>query len=94
LRQSLAALNLNASIVHQLESNLAMLGSLDAPPGVDQRTAMSIRYAIADAFVFGFRLIVLVCAFLAIASAGVAWRKIPAKSGARAPDLSGVQAAD
>lgn len=79
LRRSLASLNLNVGIVHQLESNVAKLGSLDAPPSVDSQTATAIRAAIADAFIFGFRLIVLVCAALAIASAGVAWRKIPAE---------------
>ena len=78
LPRSLARLNLNAGIVQQLESNVARLGSLDAPPGVDSQTAAEIRSAIAEAFIFGFRLIVLVCAVLAIASAGVAWRKIPA----------------
>jgi EmrB/QacA subfamily drug resistance transporter len=94
LRGSLHRLNLDVGIVHQLESNVAKLGSLDAPPGVDSQTAAGIRSAISDAFIFGFRLIVLVCAVLAIASAGVAWRKIPAKSAARAPDPGGVRAAD
>ncbi len=94
LQRSLARLNLNVGIVHQLESNVAKLGSLDAPPGVDSQTAAAIRSAIAGAFIFGFRLIVLVCAVLAIASAGVAGWKIPAESAARAPDLGGVAAAD
>ncbi len=94
LRQSLASLNLNADILHQMESNVAKLGSLDVPPGVDSQAAEAIRSAIADAFIFGFRLIVLVCAALAIASAGVAWRKIPAESASRSPDLGGVAAAD
>ena len=77
LRQSLSKLNLNASIVHRLESNVAKLGSLDAPPGVDSRAAAAIRSAIGEAFVFSFRLIALLCAVLAVASAVVAWRKIP-----------------
>jgi EmrB/QacA subfamily drug resistance transporter len=94
LRRSLASLNLNVGIVHQLESNVAKLGSLDAPPGVDSQSAEAIRSAIADAFISGFRLILLVCAALAIASAGVAWWKIPAESAARAPDLGGVPAAE
>jgi hypothetical protein len=89
LRRSLSSLNLNLGVVHQLESNVAKLGSLDAPPGVDPQTLVAIRSAISDAFIFGFRLIVLVCAVLAIASAGVAWWKIPAESAARAPDLGG-----
>ena len=83
LQRSLASLNLNTGIAHQLESNVARLSSLDAPPGVDSQTAAAIRSAIADAFIFGFRLILLVCAVLAIASAGVAWWKIPAESDAR-----------
>jgi EmrB/QacA subfamily drug resistance transporter len=93
LRRSLGSLNLGSGIVQQLESNVARLGSLDAPPGVDPQTAAGIRSAIADAFIFGFRLIVLVCAVLAIASAAVAWRQIPPESAARSRDL-GVRAAD
>lgn len=77
LRHSLAKLNLNARIVDQLESNAGKLGSLDAPPGADSRAADDIRTAIADAFVFSFRLITLLCTALAVASALVAWWKIP-----------------
>jgi hypothetical protein len=73
--------------------NVAKLANLDAPPGVDSQTAEAIRFAISEAFVFGFRLIVLVCAVLAIASAGVAWRNIPAETANRVRDL-GVAAAD
>lgn len=93
-RHSLASLNLNVGIEHQLESDVAKLGGLDAPPGVDSQTAAAIRSAIADAFILGFRLIVLVGAFLAIASAGIAWWKIHAKSARETPDLGGVAAAD
>jgi len=90
LRRSLSDLNLNANVVHELESNLDKLGSLDAPPGVDSVTAAAIRSAIAAAFVFGFRLIVLLCAILAVASAGIAWRQIPASPAARAADFGRV----
>jgi MFS family permease len=94
LRESLANLNFNVGIVHQLQSNVSKLGSLDAPPDVDSRTAVTIRSTIAKAFIFGFRLVVLVCAILAIASAAIAWWKIPAESAAKDPDLRGVAAAD
>jgi len=77
LRQSLAHLNLNAHVVRQLESNAAKLGSLDAPADVDSQAAAAIRSAIAEAFVFGFRLIALLCAVLAFGGSVVAWRKIP-----------------
>ncbi|HMK31824.1 MAG TPA: MFS transporter [Terriglobales bacterium] len=78
LRQSLAGLNLNAEVVRELKSNAARLGSLDAPSSVDPQIGETIRAAVAKAFVFGFRLIMLLCAGLAVASSAVAWRKIPA----------------
>jgi hypothetical protein len=61
LRDSLAGLSLNADAVHDLESHQARLGSLDVPTSVDPQTAATIRAAIAEAFVFGFRLIMLLC---------------------------------
>lgn len=79
LRDSLSALNLKADVVHELESNVARLGDLRAPPGVDPRTATTIQAAVGQAFVFGFRVIMLVCALLALASAAVARLKIPAR---------------
>jgi EmrB/QacA subfamily drug resistance transporter len=92
LRKSLAALNLNAGTVHQLESNVAKLGSLNAPSNADTQTAATIRSAISKAFIFGFRLVMLLCACLAVASAVVAWRKIPTQIAARAPDFGGAAA--
>jgi hypothetical protein len=94
LQQTLASLNLNPSIVHQLQSDVAKLGGLDAPTEVDALNAAKIRLAIAKAFVFGFRLIVVLCAVLALASAIVAWRKIPARSVARASGFRSAAAAD
>jgi len=94
LRSSLSGLRLNAEIVDQLESNVARLGSLDSPQNVDAPTALKIRSAIVQAFVFGFRLIMLLCALLAVISAGVAWRRIPARSAATVPDFGSAAAAD
>jgi EmrB/QacA subfamily drug resistance transporter len=94
LRQTLSGMNLDADIVHEVESNATKLGSLDAPSNADPGTAAAIRSAIAEAFVFGFRLIMLLCACLAVASAGVAWRKIPSQSAERAADLGRAAAAD
>jgi EmrB/QacA subfamily drug resistance transporter len=94
LRQSLATLNLNADIVRHLESNLAMLGSLEAPSGTDQATALAIRSRIAEAFVFGFRLIAVFCAVLAMVSAVLAWWKMPSQTSSRAQDFRAAEAAD
>ena len=88
LRRSLAGLNLNADVVHELESNVARLGTLDAPPGTDQQAVISIRSAVAKAFVFAFRLIMLLCAGLATTSAIVAWQKIPCQSSDRASEAA------
>ncbi len=84
LRNSLADLNLNADIVHELESNVDRLGSLDAPSGTDPQTATAIRSAVTEAFLFAFRRIMLLCACFAIAGAVVAWRKMPAEKGVHA----------
>ena len=94
LRQSLVTLNLNADIVRHLDSNLAMLGNLDAPSGTDKATALAIRSRIAEAFVFGFRLIAVLCAVLAIASAVVARWKMPSHTSSSVQDFRRAQAAD
>jgi len=93
LRQSLATLNLNSGVVHDLESNAIKLGGLDAPSSADPQTAATIRAAIAEAFVFAFRLIMLLCAGLAVASAAVAWRTIPSQTAQRASDFGRLAAA-
>jgi EmrB/QacA subfamily drug resistance transporter len=79
LQHSLASLNLKADIVYQLESNAARLGGLHAPPGIEPQTAATIQAAVAQAFVFGFRVVVVLCVLLAVASAAMAWLKIPAR---------------
>jgi EmrB/QacA subfamily drug resistance transporter len=79
LRDSLAALNLSPHVRQELESNVARLGSLDAPSETDPQTATTIRDAVAQAFVHCFRLIMVICAGLATVSAGVAWRKMPSR---------------
>jgi EmrB/QacA subfamily drug resistance transporter len=76
LRESLAALRLRSDIVRELELNEARLGSLEAPSSIDPETAVTIHGAVAEAFIFGFRLIMFLCAGLAAASAAIAWRTI------------------
>ena len=45
LRDSLAIMNLNVEIVQELVSNVARLGGLDAPSGMDPQTAAGIHSA-------------------------------------------------
>jgi len=47
------------------------------PVGVDDSLRAAIRDSIGEAFVFGFRLVILICAGLSVASAAVAWLLIP-----------------
>jgi EmrB/QacA subfamily drug resistance transporter len=94
LRDSLSATKLNRDLVREVESKVSLLGDLKPPPGTDAQTAAAIRDIVAASFVFAFRLIMLVCAGLSIASAVVAWGKIPSRSAAREPEASRFAAAD
>lgn len=80
LRHSLPELKLSGDTVREIESNVDKLGSLDAPSSVGPQTAAQIRSVVAGAFLSGFRLIMLLCAALGVASAVVAWRWIPSQS--------------
>ena len=40
-------------------------------------TKAAIKQSIGEAFVFGFRIVMLICAGLSLASAAVAWLMIP-----------------
>ena len=77
LQSSLSGLNLIPNALHDMQANLVKLGGLDVPPGLDANTAAVVRNDITQAFVFGFRLIMVICAGLAMASAGVALRMLP-----------------
>lgn len=92
LRQSLTSLTLNADIVQYLETNVSKLGSLDGGSNVDPKTAATIRAVVAEAFVFGFRVTMLLCAVLAIASAAVVWRKIASHGPEKATDFRPISA--
>ena len=80
LQQSLAGSNLASDALHQIQSGVIRLAGLEVPAGLDEQTSAAIRNAIAHAFVFAFRLVMLLCAALAVASAAVASRMIPSRS--------------
>jgi EmrB/QacA subfamily drug resistance transporter len=82
LQHSLAGLNLDPAALHQIQSSVIRLAGLEVPADLDPQTSSAIRDAIAHAFVFGFRLVMLICAALAAASAAVASRMIPSRSAA------------
>lgn len=73
LTHELANLRLSPDVVSEIQSRVTRLAGLEAPSNLDAGARQAIRSAIDHAFVFGFRLILLICAGLAGASSGVAW---------------------
>jgi len=77
LQHSLAGLNLAPAALHHIQSSVISLAGLEVPEGLDPQTSSAVHAAIAHAFVSAFRLVTILCAALALASAAVASRMIP-----------------
>jgi EmrB/QacA subfamily drug resistance transporter len=88
LEMLLGHLHLGTDALRNVQSNLIRLGGLQTPPDLDARTAANVQADIAEAFVFAFRLIMLICASLAAASAWIAFRMIPSGKSADAHEDS------
>jgi len=58
---------------NELQSNRIKLGAMEIPAGIDWETAATIKNSIQQAFLFGFRMVMLICAALSIASSICAW---------------------
>ena len=70
---SLARFSLPPAIVGQLQANEIKLAGLQVPAGLDSSTQAAIEASIGEAFVFGFRIVMFICAGLSLASAAVGW---------------------
>jgi MFS family permease len=68
----LESIDLSGGVRSELEAAKADFGAAEPPEGVDARTAAQIERAVDEAFVAGFRAVMLVSAGLALASALVA----------------------
>jgi predicted MFS family arabinose efflux permease len=77
LNHSLAHVSLPPAILQELQANEIKLAGLQVPAGFDPGTKAAIKELIAEAFVFGFRIVMLICAGLSLASAVVTWLMIP-----------------
>jgi len=77
LNRSLAGLSLPSYIVEELQANEIKLAGLQLPGGLDLTAHAAIKQSVREAFVYGFRIIILVCSGLSLASAAVAWLVIP-----------------
>jgi EmrB/QacA subfamily drug resistance transporter len=78
LDRRLAALKVPAPAAHSIQSQLTKLAAIDVPDNLDAATQRSVRDAIAESFVSGFRQVMIVGTLLAVASAAVAAVLLPA----------------
>src|SRR5450631_2691338 len=77
LNHSLALVPLPPAVLREFHANVTKLAALQVPAGLDPGTKFAITESIGKAFIFGFRMVMLICAGLSLASAAVAWRMIP-----------------
>jgi hypothetical protein len=80
LNQGLAHLVLPPEILHQVQADEIKLAGLQVPTGLDPGTAAAVKQLIGHAFVFGFRIVMLICAGLSVGSAMVAGLMIPKRT--------------
>ncbi len=88
LNRELTSASIPEKAQSELRSNEIKLGALHAPQGVAPVVASTIDHAIGNAFVFGFRLMMMICSALALAGAATAWRLIPGSLVPRLTTLS------
>lgn len=73
LSSQLSALHVPAELQAAMEQQRHRLAAMAVPAGVDEATASAIGKAVGEAFVAGFRRVMLVCAALSVLSAASAW---------------------
>jgi EmrB/QacA subfamily drug resistance transporter len=77
LNPVLEKLSLPADTLHDLQAGEIKLAGLQPPASLDEPTRTMIRAAIDRAFLFAFRLVMLICAGLSVAGAAVALGMMP-----------------
>lgn len=77
LNRSLSHLMLPTDIVDKIQADEIKLAGLQVPTGLDSGTRTAVTKSIGEAFVFGFRIVTLICAGLSVASSAVARLMIP-----------------
>jgi hypothetical protein len=84
LNDKVGQLGLSPAILQQLQGNMTKLAGLPVPGGLDPNLKAAIRGLIERAFVSGFRVVMVICAGLAVASsaaAGLMIQKDPVRPG-------------
>ena len=73
----LVGLSLSPSTLQQLRAQEIKLAGLQVPAGLDPEKSAAIKTMVQEAFVFAFRLVMVICTFLSLASAAIPGRMIP-----------------
>jgi len=76
LNGRIAALALPADVARVVQSNELQLAALRVPEGLGATTSARLASSIDQAFIFGFRIVMLICAGLSVVSSAFAWRMI------------------
>ncbi len=77
LDRSLAGLSLPSYLLKELRANEIKLAGLPLPAGLAPAANAAIKESVRAAFVYGFRIVMLICSALSLASVTVAWLVIP-----------------
>lgn len=67
---------LSGDALHEVQANEIKLAGMPIPAGLDASTTAAIKTSLSRAFVYGFRVIMLICAGLSLASAAMTWLMI------------------
>jgi EmrB/QacA subfamily drug resistance transporter len=73
LNDSLSRIGLPFNIVRDIQANANKLAGVQVPADLDSATKTAINQSVKGAFVFGFRIVMWLCAALSLASTGIAW---------------------
>jgi EmrB/QacA subfamily drug resistance transporter len=73
LDRRLDSLELSPESRRQLDNDRAKLAAIEPPPLLDLETVVSLRRAIADSFINGFRRLLMLAAALSVLGALIAW---------------------
>ena len=79
LENRISNLQLTDQAVKAIEAQETRLAALEPPAELDAGKQGEVRVAVKGAFQFGFRVVMMMCAGLGLASAAIAWSVIPAR---------------
>jgi hypothetical protein len=73
LHQEIRRVPIPPNVAASIEANQTRLAAIPIPENLDPDSKASVKRVIQDSFTFGFRIVTLICAGLAILSAGITW---------------------